>query len=234
MKQVKEIQMGAFIFNGAPGNQVAFREFQGYPVLFEVWNVDFMYQSDFLGGAVTSALTGYNRGNPMGHRPQCRINLRNTLPSESEAIRSLLNLFSSRYDRIFWNFSGGISSVSGTSATLPSAAPNVSNFFVGTVLRNHTLGQERVIIAYSSSRIATLDSSVSGWSSGHNYRVMVRPNFPTILGVSTDDTSGNISFYNIDSSTFGINRELTVGNQIIQLNLTGVYSEQEIKSGHVI
>ena len=233
MKQVKEIQMGTYIFNGAPGTTTAFREFQGYPSLFNVWNVDFTYQSDFLGGSVTSALTGYNRGNPMGHRPQCRINLRNTLPSESEAIRSMLNLFSSRYDRIFYNF-GSISGVSGTTATFPSAAPPVNNFFTGTVLRNHTLDQERVIIAYSSSRIATLDSSVSGWSAGHSYRVMVRPNFPTIMGVSTDDSTGNISFYNIDSSTFGINRELTVGNQIIQLNLTGVYSEREIKSGHVI
>lgn len=237
MKQVTDIFMGAYIYNGAPLDQTSFRAFQlvqtsptgaSYPISYKAWNVSYRYNSDFLGGAMQDTLSGYQRGNPMGHRLNVTINLNNSLPTDSEKIRTLLNFTASRYDRQFWNIGGG----SGSGSTVNFSDTNLPNdYFKGLTVVDH-VGKERTIIASTPTSITTL-APLGSWNAT-SQKVIAKPSHPTIIGVSFTDNSSNIEYYNISNNTFGIERELTVGNQIIQLNLTGVFALATISNASVI
>ena len=59
-------------------------------------------------------------------------------------------------------------------------------------------------------------------------RVVARSNYPTVLGVSLDNTDANVVYCNLLDGSFGIERQLTVGKQVIQLSLTEVERKQNI------
>jgi hypothetical protein len=228
-KQVTQIRMGAFIYNGAPPNMTDFRAFQTYPRTYKVWNADTDYSSDFLGGAVQSTLSGYQRGNPMGHRLSCRINLNNASNADSELIRNLLNLTASRFDRGFWTLAG----VSASATTITFTNTGLpTNYFRGLTARDGTGNQERLIISSTATSVE-LASAVSTWQNSGTL-IIAKPSHPTIIGVSTDNNDANMNFYNIANNQLGIRRELTIGNQIIQLSLTGVFSEPTIKENIIL
>jgi hypothetical protein len=94
------------------------------------------------------------------------------------------------------------------------------------------VGKERTIIASTATSITTL-APLGSWNAT-SQKVIAKPSHPTIIGVSFTDNSSNIEYYNISNNTFGIERELTVGNQIIQLNLTGVFALATISNASVI
>jgi len=97
-KQNSTIWMGAYILTGG-----TYKPFYGYPIEFNVWNIDIEEQADFLGSANTQTLSGFERGNPMGFRTYANLDLDNSYPSDSSKILTLLNLLPSQYNRIFAN-----------------------------------------------------------------------------------------------------------------------------------
>ena len=214
MKQISQTNIGLYVYNGE------YRAFAGYPKVFKVWNINHIYNADFLSSPVTTALSGRARGNPSGWRASCRINLNNSLASDAQEIRTLLNRTSNQFDRQFYPETGTttISSVTSTSFVISGAVPT-NDYYKGLSVYNVTRNQWRVILTYNVSRVATTTSQQ--WSNGDNVIVFARPNFSTIIGVSPS-TGSAIEYYNLNSGQFGIERELTVGNQIIQLNLEGV------------
>lgn len=229
MKQVTQIRMGAYIYNGAPLDMTKFRAFQTYPKTYKVWNVRYEYSPDFLGGAVQNTLSGYQRGNPLGHRLKCNISLNNALKSDAEAILELLNLTASRFDRGFWTFES--IGVSGTN-TLSFANTGLADDYFKALTIRDTEGRERLIASSTATSITTV-TPLGTWENNNN-TVQAKPSHPTIIGVSFDNNNANIQYFNLQSDTFGINRELTVGNQIIQMSLTGVFAEGTMNSNIVI
>lgn len=228
-KQVKQIQMGAYIYNGAPLDMTSFRAFATFPQSYKVWDVRYEYNADFLGGANRNTLSGYQRGNPMGHRLNATISLNNSLPSDTEAIRNLLNRCGSRFDRFFFGISGvsvaGGSSLSFSSTGLPS------DYFRALSVQDGG-GKQRLIESSTSTGLTTV-SPLGSWNTANNI-IVAKPSHPTIIGVSFDNDPAKMKYFNLASESFGINRELTVGNSIIQMSLTGVFAEAEIDSNIVI
>lgn len=230
MKQVTQIKMGAYIYNGAPLDMTSFRAFQTYPKSYKVWNVKYEYSPDFLGGAVQNTLSGYQRGNPLGHRLKCDISLNNALPDDTEAIRELLNLTASRFDRGFWNI--GSTTTTGANTITFSNTGLPTDYYKALTIQDGN-GLQRLILSSTATSITTVTPLGGSWNNANNL-VVVKPSHPTIIGVSFDDNEVNIQYFNIQSDSFGINRELTVGNQIIQISLTGVFAEGTMNSNIVI
>lgn len=217
-KQTTQIYMGAYIRTGS-----TYKPFSGYPILFDVWNSEITEEADFLGGSVTQALSGYERGNPMGFRSVARIDLNNSRPASSSAILTLLNLFASQYKRIF--YSNTLGTTTSTTVVL-SGAVTTNNYYKGLLVFNSTLNQTRTITDYDgATRVATLSSPVS-WSSGNSFQVIVPVSIPTIMGITVDATNNNYLYFNLESSVFGVQRQLTIGDQLISINLRGVERKQ--------
>ena len=219
-KQDFQIYMGAYIYTNG-----TFKPFvvsgTPYPILFDVWNINFEERTDFLGSPNTQTLAGYERGNPMGYRTFCTIDLNNNFPSRSSGILTLLNLFTSQFKRPF--LSTTITSVSSPDVTIVGGVAT-TDYYTGLIVRNTDVSnQTRTITGYTSGGVATLDSSFSGWADDDNVVIEVPASIPTIMGVTADSTNSNYMFFNLDSSIFGIHRQLTVGNQIISIDLRGLF-----------
>lgn len=215
-KQDFQINMGAYIYTNDK-----FKPFASYPALFDVWNINFEERTDFLGSPNTQTLAGFERGNPMGYRTFCTIDLNNNFPSKSSGILTLLNLFASQFKRPF--LSTTITAVSSPNVTIVGGEAT-TDYYTGLLLRNTSVSnQTRTIIGYTSGGVATLDSPFSGFANGNNVVIEVPASIPTIMGVTADSTNSNTMFFNLDSSIFGIHRQLTVGNQIISIDLRGLF-----------
>lgn len=218
-KQNFQIYMGAYIYTGTTYKPFVISGSTN-PKLFDVWNVDITERSDYLGSPNTQTLAGYERGNPMGFRTFASIDLDNSYPSSSSAILTLLNLFPSQFKRPF--FATTITAQSSPNVTIVSGVAT-ADYYNGLLLRNVDRGDEtRRIIDYASNGVATLDSPFTGWQNGDDVVIEVPPSIPTIMGITADSTNSNYMYFNLDSSIFGIRRELTVGNQIITIELRGL------------
>jgi hypothetical protein len=223
-KQSESIFMGAFIRTGGTPKPFVVNG-TPYPISFDVWNVNIDEQADYLGSPNTQTISGFERGNPMGYRTYADIDLNNSYPASSSSIRTLLNFFSSQFNRPF--FTTTIQSVDGVNKTLTIVGGvTTTNYYNGLIIRNTSVSnQTRRIVSYSNTGVAVLDSPFSGWSDTNNIVIEVPPSIPTIMGITTDSTSqtiDNLLYFNLDSSVFGITRELTVGSQVISISLRGI------------
>jgi hypothetical protein len=73
-------------------------------------------------------------------------------------------------------------------------------------------------VAGTKVATATVITGITNIANGYsNVVVVAKPNIPTVLGVSTDDTEGNLIYCNLTDGKFGFRRELTVNMQSIQL-----------------
>jgi len=221
-KQTQSIFMGAFIRTGGTPKPFVVGT-TPYPISFDVWNINIDEQADYLGSANTQTISGFERGNPMGYRTYADIDLNNSQPTASNSIRTLLNLFSSQYNREF--FATTITAVSSPNVTIVNGVATL-NYYNGLIVRNTSVSnQTRRIVSYASNGVALLDSPFTGWTNGNNIVIEVPPSIPTIMGITADSTSqttANLLYFNLDNSVFGITRELTVGSQVITISLRGI------------
>ena len=239
-KQQTEILMGAYFLNGRRYNNTTgnyndeFTPFNGYPASFAVWNVNYRADKEFLSSATSKSLTGFERGNPGGYRLKIDISLRNTNTTQSNAISTLISLASSQYQRTVVQTT--VSSVSGATIdlNLGNTSPNtLSNAYQGAYIQNTTntsANVYRVISYVGSTKEATTTESVVGYTATDSVNVSLFPDKPTVIGVSVDNTTSNVIYCNLISGSYGIDRELTVGNQIVTLQLTSVDRYQTIPS----
>jgi hypothetical protein len=218
-KQVSTVKMGVYIYNGG------YRAFSGYPVSLPVWNVNFQDKADFLTSPVTRSLNGFERGNPMGWRTKVDVFLDNSTSTNSSTIRALMSLMSSQYARTF--FTTEVGTVAGDTIVIADGV-QTDDYYNGLIAVNDTLTESIRITDYDgASRVATL-ASTPAWVAGNDMRVVARSNYPTVLGVSLDDTDANVVYCNLLDGSYGIERQLTVGKQVIQLSLTEVERKQNI------
>lgn len=222
-KQVSSVKIGAFIYNGA------YRAFSGYPISLPIWNVNYEDKADFLTNPVTRSLNGFERGNPMGWRTEVTVSLDNSTTTHTTTIRALLSLMSSQYARTFLpTFSLGTVNVANKTIIITGGS-TVADFYNGLIAVNDTLNQSIRIVDYAvTSTLATLATAPTDWVAGNDIRIVARSNYPTILGIAPDDDPDKIIFCNLLDSTFGIERQLTVGNQVIQMSLTEVERKKDI------
>lgn len=225
-KQVREIRIGLFYYNGS------FRPWEGGSSLFQVWNINARYEQDFQGQPVTRAIGGFERGGMGGHRARITIALDNSLPASSAQIKTLLDAFSSQYERTAYVVRPA-GTVTNTTVNIANTDVVANGFFVGTVLKNIDASAPLVrVTAYNGvTGIATVSPNTNGWSNNVNVDVTLQSNIPTVFGISTDDDPNNIIYCNLVSSVYGIQRELTIGSQIISMDFTGVNREQIIPDG---
>ena len=247
-KQQSQIQMGAYFQNGRrynnPGEGYAneFTPFDGYPTSFDVWNVNYKADKEFLTSPTSKALSGYERGNPGGFRLQIDIALRNTTNAQTSNIKSLLDLVPSQYERfvVATNINGTPTHNTVTNVSVITLGDNIvnnQNAYQGAYVRNidqndTTFRCTRFSVGGGNPQRFDLRGNVdaSAWTSADTLNVVLYPDKPTVIGVSVDNTTSNIIYCNLISSSLGIERELTIGNQIINMSLRSVDRFQTIPS----
>jgi len=248
-KQQSNIQMGAYFLNGRKYNNTAespsyyYTEFDGYPQSYPIWNINYRAEKEFITSATSKSLTGFERGNPGGFRIRIDVALRNTTNTQTSNIKSLLDLVSSQYQRfvISTDISGAPTYNATTNISEVTLATDISNYsnayqgaYVVNIDKNDT--KFRCTRFSITPQKFNLQGNVnaSSWANTDNLNVVLEPDKPTIIGISTDNTTSNIIYCNLISSTLGIERELTIGNQIINLSLRSVERYQTIPSSLAI
>jgi len=235
--QQESVYMGAYFLNGRRKNNPSSNAYQewtpidGYPLSFDIWSVSYKAVREYISTPLTTALMGYERGNTSGIRLRASISLRNTNSAQSEALRQLIGLMSSQYDRTI--VQAQITNIVSSNATqslfdtnLTATYPNtISNAYQGAFVQDNN--GSFLCTRYSQNATIkqfTVNGNVvdAGWTTGTNINVYLPPSVPTVIGLSTDETESNMHFYNPVGSTFGIERELTIGNQIISFDLKSV------------
>ena len=220
--QVSAIKMGVYAYNGA------YRAFEGYPISFDTWNVNADNRPEWIEGSpVTTALSGYKRANRLSYRPTLSIDLDNTYGTSATNLRTLLNKLSGKYVQNFYAVTTSGTGTGSTTLVLTAGAPAVDDYFNGMRISGLTGGDVFITDYVGSTRTATL-ASARDWTNALALTVKVLPNLPIVLGVSLDDDTGNIIYYNIIGGVYGIARQLTVGSQRVSMELEGVLDVQDI------
>lgn len=222
MRQVDTIKMGVYSPTKKP--------FFGFPKSFKVWNVRHAYAPDFRGEAFTTSLNGNDRANIMGYRDTMTVDLNNSYGSQVGAIRSMFNLLASNVERTFWPEFGqtepiATGGISGQDVTIEAVGVPL-DFFENLFLRNYTQNEIARIKSNTTglNPVVTLvdEADISTWQDGDAVAVVIPIGIPRLIGASTDDDAANISYYNLTDGLYGISRELTIGNQLIRLDLRGI------------
>ena len=221
-KQVTQIKMGVYAYNGA------YRAFQGYPASFSVWNIDGGGEPEWIEGSpVTKALSGYERANRLSYRPKLSIDLDNSFGTSATNLRTLFNKLSGKYVQDFYTVTTSASGTNSTALPLEVDDPDVDDYLNGMIVSGLTGGDVMIVDYVASTRIATLASPRS-WANELALTVKVMPNLPIVLGVSMDDDTANIIYYNLQGGMYGIDRQFTLGRQKISIELRGVNDAQTI------
>lgn len=221
-KQETSIQIGTYYFNGA------YRPL--LPVAsYGVWNVDYNSETEFRSSPTNRSLSGFERGNVSGRRLSVTINLRSTSTDTTNQIRTLLNSCSSQFPRKLADVTlSGLIEADKT-IVFDNNKSNVPGFYNGIYI---VQGSNRARVdSYATTRTATFvgDNLANGGA-----ELFVYPDKPTIVGVSTDNNPANVIYCNLIDSNLGQIRELTIGTQVITLNLTSVERVKDIPQSIVI
>jgi hypothetical protein len=218
-KQIETIKIGAFFYNGA------YRAFHTsannttvYPISLPVWEATYEDELEFVNDSVTQSLAGNERGNPSGYRATVNLFLDNSYPEDSTNIRTLLDSFANEFDRTVLQTSTGTKTAVSAELTFGVSTNNYYNNLV--MIDTSNPANKALITAYNGGTKVATATVISGVAINSGYssvKVVAKPNIPTVLGVSTDDTEGNLIYCNLTDGKFGFRRELTVNMQSIQL-----------------
>lgn len=89
-KQVKQISIQ--LFSPERDSLGNFLASDANPTLYDVWNFDARWRTDWLGGSAnTRSLSGFDRVGVGGFRLDLRITFRNTTNTQAQKLRNLLN-----------------------------------------------------------------------------------------------------------------------------------------------
>jgi hypothetical protein len=219
-KQIETIKIGAFFYNGAyRAFHTSANNTNVYPVSLPVWEATYEDELEFVNDSVTQSLAGNERGNPSGYRATVNLFLDNSYPEDSTNIRTLLDKFANQFDRTVLETNTGTKTA--TSAVLEFGV-STNNYYNNLVMIDASnVANQALITGYVAGTkvaTATVINGITNIANGYsNVVVVAKPNIPTVLGVSTDDTEGNLIYCNLTDGKFGFRRELTVNMQSIQL-----------------
>jgi hypothetical protein len=223
-KQVDTIRIGAYYYNG---DYRAFHTTANsnvtYPVSLPVWEASYDTELEFVDESVTQSLTGKERADPSGYRASVNLFLDNSYPPDSETIRALLERFANQFDRVVLRTTTGTKTATTVVLSNGVSGSGNTNYYNNLILVdvNAPTNQAKVTAYNPSTRVATAtptsgNTNIATWSS--DISVVAKPNIPTVLGVSTDNSNVNIIYCNLVNAKFGFDRELTVNSQTIQLS----------------
>ena len=233
-KQQEQVKIGVYFFNGA------YRPFAGYPKSISVWNSRVEYKPDYLGSASSVSLSGLGKANPSGYRPFVNITLDNARGSQVESIMKILNRLANQYDRIVFPETGtsNISNKTSNTFTLTLAGLASNNgFYEKCVVFNSAEDSYAPVTGYTFTGgvgTFTVSENISAWTNGDAVTVLARPNLPSYIGVSIDDTNTNVIHCMAESATLGAMRELTIADSLVSMTLKGRERTNSIPSTIVI
>jgi hypothetical protein len=219
-KQIETIKIGAFFYNGAyRAFHTSANNTNVYPISLPVWEATYEDELEFVNDSVTQSLAGNERGNPSGYRATVNLFLDNSYPEDSSNIRTLLDKFANQFDRTVLQTNTGTKTA--TSAVLHFGVSTNSYYNNLVMIDASNVANQALVTAYDGgTKVATVEritGTTNIASAYSNVVVVAKPNIPTVLGVSTDDTEGNLIYCNLTDGKFGFRRELTVNMQSIQL-----------------
>lgn len=221
-KQIEQIRIGVFFFNGEyRAFHLADNNSNFYPVTIPVWDAVFNEELEFLGQPTTRSLTGFERANPSGYRARVNLSLNNSTPSDSNKIKKLIELLSNQFTRTV--FSGTATGMGTTQIGISEGAQGAGadDYYKNLIAVNaeDTTKQARVVSYSKTSQTLTVSNALG---SGSSILLQARPNIPSVVGVSTDGSDGNLIFCNLIGGTFGMRRDFTVNLQNINMDLTEI------------
>jgi hypothetical protein len=225
-KQVSEIRMAPAFYNGG------FRLFDNTSALYPVFDLDADSEDIFEGSDVTTALSKFEFSNLLGNRLMLNFSLE--LPQDASSIyRTLFNKTSGYYNRQIFATTTNGAGTGITTLVLNSGAPNIDDYFNGTIVKGLTGGSVLITDYVGSTRTATLASSRS-WTSALAVTFEIQPNIKTILAVSTDSDANNFVYYNIKRKTYGFSKKSTISTQKVGLSLSSVLMYEAIPESFAV
>jgi hypothetical protein len=230
-KQEQSVKIGVYLYNGG------FRAFEGYPIDLECWNLQARSEIEFMGGkTIATALDGYEYSNADGYRLYVSATLDSLYKlTEKLSWKSIFNLLSGQYDKTFATLVTSGTGSSDPIITFTSAASAVDDFYNGLQISAGLSSGNGVIITdyVGATRQATLQSTAS-WSNGVNLTITAQPNLQRVIGLSLTGETADILYYNIDGNALGVNRDFTIGNQILNMKFRSVDRYSEIPQSFVL
>ena len=226
-KQIDSTKIGVYFYNGSyRAFHTPVNSSNTNLITIPLWDAVFDDELEFVGSPVTTSLTGYERANPSGYRARVSLTLNNSSPADSQKIRQLMERLSNQFNRTV--LQSGATGMDTTSIVITngvggSSDPTLTDYYKGLVIVNDdTPANQALVTAYNeATQTLTVSEPIKTSSSG-NVSLVARPNLPSVVGVSADGTDGNIIYCNLVGGTFGIRRELTVGLQNINMELTEI------------
>jgi hypothetical protein len=223
-KQNTQVAIRLYAYNGG------FRAFEQVAIAYDVWNAQFMFEADYQDSPTVQSLTGFERGGIQGYRAMCSIDLKATYGTNATKVRQLLN----------WMSETGVGSRRILTATFTyvteprdnrivlTNAPNAlaNDFYKGFEV-NQGSTEKYIITAYNGTTKQATLSGVPTFSEG-TINVRVPNSMNVIARISPTTNIGDGEYYNLVDSVYGVQRELTIGSQIISLNFRGVERKDSI------
>ena len=223
-KQIQSTRIGVYFYNGA------YRAFHTetnstntYPVEIPLWDAVFDDELEFVGQPVTRSLTGFERANPSGYRASISLALNNSSPADSDTIRQLMQRLSNQFNRTVLQTTGSSSNTTAIVISHGVQGASDDDYYKGlvAVLASDPTVQS-LVTAYNRTSQTLTVSEPMGTLSSAPILLVARPNLPSVVGVSASSNVGDIIFCNLVGGTFGIRRELTIGLQNINMELTEI------------
>jgi hypothetical protein len=230
-KQVKQISMGAYFYNGA------YRAFQNNPFTMDAWNVDPIAEPDY--GTLSrfdEAISGFKFPNQKGYRARINLELDNSSPANSAILRAFANNFAQERTRLVWAGVTGTSGSGVSSFTItngPTGSSALTGYFVGCYVEvSGNVGLFRVTAYNQSTRTLTISGSVDV-TAVESVDIFVTEALPTYAGIALDTTASNIIYY-MPEMAIGISRALTHGTQRINIEGEGAERLQSVPESYII
>ena len=229
-KQIDSTKIGVYFYNGSyRAFHTPVNSSDTYPITIPLWDAVFDDELEFVGSPVTTSLTGYERANPSGYRARVSLALNNSSPADSQKIRQLMERLSNQFNRTVLQTTGTSSNTTAIVISHGVQGASDADYYKGLIavlVSDPTV--QALVTAYNKDTQTLTVSEPMGTLSAAPILLVARPNLPSVVGVSADGTDGNIIYCNLVGGTFGIRRELTMGLQNINMELT------EIERTHLI
>jgi hypothetical protein len=226
-KQNTQVAIRLYAYNGG------FRAFEQVAIAYDVWNAQFMFEADYQDSPTVQSLTGFERGGIQGYRAMCSIDLKATYGTNATKVRQLLNWMSETGVGSRRMLTTTFSYVDDNIIVLTEAPNALANDFYKGFEVNQGDTEKYIITAYNgTTKQATLsgDPTFAEETGGTPNDINVRvPNSMNVIArISPTTDIGDGEYYNLVDSVYGVQRELTIGSQIISLNFRGVERKDSI------
>jgi len=256
MRQVRQISIVRGWVNNRLGSNNAFSPMEAvgnYPI----WTINYRPELEFVNDSAIRALSGYQRAGISGQRVNVNIALRGGHPAEYERLRKLVSSLSSQADRKAFDITVSDVKTGDQEITIATASKggsfyplaltpfSVTDGITNCYIRNLSTNQTRLATSFNATSkvVGLTGQSIGTWTTGHTYEIVLLRSQPTVVGIATvpnllpantlynsgeESWKNGFIWCNLTSSSYDLNRELTVGTQVVSLQFQSVERFNEI------